>query len=133
MLLFSPFQYTTSTFQAVLITNGITSYAVFIYECGGMDWNGATIGWAYSNFLYEKHSLSGLFISSTIGCRHSSTSTAIAYRLGNSQPKLELGYTEGGKPVQYSLILMVTEISIGGKHLSRGRGGTNDPLCPPSP
>ena len=37
----------------------------------------------------------------------------------------------GGKPIRYSLIIMVTEILRGGKHLLRG--GANDPLPPPPP
>ena len=70
----------TSTFQGVLITDGSASYAVFIYECGGMEWDGATIGWAYSSTLYERHNLSGTR-SAEVGCRYSATNSAIVYRL----------------------------------------------------
>ena len=52
---------------------------MFIYECGGMEWGGATIGWAYSSSLYEEHYLSGSSSSSNIGCRYSFTSSAIVY------------------------------------------------------
>ena len=72
-------QFVTSTFQAVLITDGSDSYAVFIYQCGGMGWGGATIGWSYSISLYEEHSLSEGSNSDDIGCRYSSTSSAIIY------------------------------------------------------
>jgi hypothetical protein len=68
-----------STFQAVLITDGYDSYAVFIYQCGGMEWGGATIGWGYSRDLYEEHYLSEASYSNDIGCRYSSTSSAIIY------------------------------------------------------
>ncbi|CAI8021025.1 Alpha-tectorin [Geodia barretti] len=74
---------TTSTFQAVLITNEISSFAVFIYQCGAMEWGGATIGWAYSGSLYEKHFLSGSE-SARIGCEISPSYTAILYRLSRS-------------------------------------------------
>lgn len=75
-------QFATSTFQAVLITNGSSSYAVFTYECGEMEWSGATIGWAYSNSVYQRHPLSRSRNSDDIGCRYSSTSSIIVYRLG---------------------------------------------------
>jgi hypothetical protein len=71
--------FVTSTFQAVLITDDYDSYAVFIYQCGGMEWSGATIGWGYSISLYEEHSLSEGSYSDDIGCRYSSTSSAIIY------------------------------------------------------
>ena len=64
-------QSTTSTFQTVLITDGSSSYAVFIYECGGMEWGGATIGWSETHdSIRETHSLSGRD-SSDIGCTNS--------------------------------------------------------------
>ena len=75
-----PIQFITSTFQAVLITDGSASYAVFIYDCGGMEWDGAIIGWAKSSTLYEKHTLSG-FSSDDIGCRYSSSYSAVIYRV----------------------------------------------------
>ena len=77
-------QFTTSNFQCVLITDGSTSYAVFIYECNGMGWSGATIGWAASSSLYEEHPLSGSSSSSLIGCRYSSTYSAVVYRLDDT-------------------------------------------------
>ncbi|CAI8021019.1 Low-density lipoprotein receptor-related protein 4 [Geodia barretti] len=70
----------TSTFQAVLITDGYDSYAVFIYQCGGMGWGGATIGWAYSGSVYEKHSLSGSN-SASIGCEYSSNASAVIHKI----------------------------------------------------
>ena len=75
-------QLATSTFQAVLITNGSSSYTVFTYECGEMEWGGATIGWAYSNSVYQRHSLSKSIYSDDIGCRYSSSSSIIVYKLG---------------------------------------------------
>ena len=73
-------QFTTSTFQAVLITDGSASYAVFIYDCGGMEWGGATIGWARTGTAYADHPLSGSS-SASIGCKYSTISSAIIFRL----------------------------------------------------
>ncbi|CAI8021011.1 hypothetical protein GBAR_LOCUS12499, partial [Geodia barretti] len=75
---FSGSEVVTNTFQAVLITDGSASYAVFIYQCGELRWGGATIGWAYSRSIYEKNSDSGID-STSIACVHNST--AIVYRL----------------------------------------------------
>ena len=73
-------QFTTSTFQCVLITDGSASYAVFIYDCGGMEWGGAEIGWQATSSLYQKHNLSGYY-STDVGCAYSSSYSAIVYRL----------------------------------------------------
>ena len=70
----------TSTFQGILITDDITSYAVFIYECGGMGWGGATIGWEASSTHANVHSLNGEQ-SNDIGCMYSSNYSAVAFRL----------------------------------------------------
>ena len=70
----------TSTFQAVLITDGFSSYAVFIYQCGGMGWGGAEIGWQASKADSDKHELSGED-SADIGCRYSDESSAVVFRL----------------------------------------------------
>ena len=70
----------TSTFQCVLITDGSTSYAVFIYECGGMEWDGASIGWQATSSLYQRHLLSGSH-SDKVDCEYSNFSSAIVYRL----------------------------------------------------
>ena len=72
---------TTNTFQGILITDDVTSYAVFIYECGGMGWGGATIGWEASSTEYESHYLSGDSDNYKIGCLYSNKYSAIAYQL----------------------------------------------------
>jgi hypothetical protein len=71
----------TNTFQGIIITNETTSFAVFIYECGGMDWSGADIGWVGSFYLYEKHPYGKTAYSKDMGCRYSTTYSAIVYRL----------------------------------------------------
>ena len=50
----------TNTFQAVLATNGSTSFALFIYKCGDLDWSGgATVGYGASTEMFSNHRLSG--------------------------------------------------------------------------
>ena len=73
-------QLETVTFQAILITDDITSYTVFIYECGGMEWGGATIGWEANGTFYREDELSGSS-SEDVGCEYSSTYSAIVYRI----------------------------------------------------
>ena len=52
----------TNTFQAIAITDGTQSYAVYTYRCGDLQWpGGATIGYnggPVGNF-FENHLLSG--------------------------------------------------------------------------
>ena len=64
----------------MLITDDYESYAVFIYKCGSMEWNGATIGWQASRTVYRRHPLSGPN-SADIGCEYSTSYSAIVYRL----------------------------------------------------
>ena len=71
----------TNTFQAILITDGTDSYAVFIYECGGMEWGGGVIGWQDSSSNYVSHYLSGRSNSNNIGCLYSSSYSAVVYKL----------------------------------------------------
>jgi fibulin 1/2 len=59
-------QYTglRNTFQAVLATDGLNSFAIFNYNCGDLQWSGrwskAVIGYnAEGGFHYENHRLSG--------------------------------------------------------------------------
>ena len=78
-------QFITNTFQGILITDGWNSYAVFIYECGGMEWGGGTIGWQDSSSNnasnYMSHYLSGRSNSYDIGCLYSSSYSAVVFRL----------------------------------------------------
>ena len=69
-------------FQAILIEDiSDVSYAVFIYDCGTMNWGGGVIGWQASSDDYVANSLSGQSNSNDIGCLYSSRQSAIAYRL----------------------------------------------------
>ena len=61
----------TNTFQAVLVTNGTKSYAVFTYMCDRIEWSDeATIGFDAGGEFYTNHPLSGQFVSNAIDCVH---------------------------------------------------------------
>ena len=74
-------QSTTNTFQGILIADGSSSYAVFIYECGGMEWGGGVIGWQANTSQYNSHSLSGDSNSNDVGCLYSTTYSAVVFRI----------------------------------------------------
>ena len=63
----------SNTFQAIAITDGSRSYAVYTYRCGDLEWSGgATIGYnggPVGNF-YANHPLSGSS-ASAIACLNS--------------------------------------------------------------
>ena len=83
MLIF--LQSKTNTFQGVLITNGLSSYAVFIYKCGSMEWGGGVIGWQASGLHYNSHYLSGDSNSNDIGCLYSTTYSAVVFKINNGK------------------------------------------------
>ena len=59
----------TNRFQGVLITNGTDSYAVFLYNCNDMDWNGrAKIGWQANPVFYDSHRMSGTTNVGDVAC-----------------------------------------------------------------
>ena len=64
----------TNTFQAIAITDGSQSYAVYTYRCGDLGWSGgATIGYnggPVGNF-YANHPLSGTTSANAIACLNS--------------------------------------------------------------
>ena len=74
----------TNTYQGILVTNGYSSYAVFIYNCDLMGWSGgAVIGYtAADTTFYESHYLSGTR-SEEIACLNSPASpwSNVVYRL----------------------------------------------------
>ena len=56
-------------FQAILITNGSQSYAVFTYKCGEMRWSGqATIGFGFSGNIFKHFPLSGTINDTAVAC-----------------------------------------------------------------
>ena len=72
-----------------MITNGSTSYAVFIYNCNDMEWSGeAKIGWQANAVLYAAHSLSGTTNAKNIACLNTPTtlSSTLVYKLTGNEP-----------------------------------------------
>ena len=61
-----------NTFQAILITDGLKSYAVFTYQCGYLYWSSpATIGINAPPEYYYNHPLTGTAVSpDEIACVH---------------------------------------------------------------
>ncbi len=63
----------TNTLQAVIITNGTQSYALFIYQCGSLSSSGSrtnngTIGFNSDGSYFENHPLSGSSKLPEIAC-----------------------------------------------------------------
>lgn len=49
-----------NSLQAILITDGITSHAVFTYKCGSLSWSRSTvIGYNAAGSIFENHPQSG--------------------------------------------------------------------------
>ncbi len=61
-----------NTFQAIAISNGAESYALFTYKCGEMEWSGQAVigynGGSLSDY-YFNHPLSGSDDAQTIACQ----------------------------------------------------------------
>ena len=76
-------QYSTNTFQGILITDDSSSYAVFIYDCGSMEWGGGVIGWQEDLSDYNSHYLSGESDSNDVGCLYSSSFSAIVFKVND--------------------------------------------------
>ena len=61
----------TNTFQGIVVTNGFQSYALFIYECGKLQWSGnGAIGFKANSRLSRIHRLSGSN-ASFVACENS--------------------------------------------------------------
>jgi hypothetical protein len=73
----------TNSFQAIIITDNIATYAVFIYECGGMEWGGGVIGWQARDYKYESHDFTGESHSNEIGCLGFSSYSSLVYRISH--------------------------------------------------
>lgn len=74
----------TNTYQAVLITDGSKSFAIFTYQCGAMTWHGnATIGFNAGGTFFENHYLSGTTNAHLISCSNFSHTVwaNLVYRL----------------------------------------------------
>ena len=78
-------QFTTNTFQGILITDGVSSYAVFIYDCGSMGWGGGVKGWQESVLQYNSHYLSGQSNSNDVGCLYSNSYSAVVFNIDDGK------------------------------------------------
>lgn len=58
-----------NTWQVLVITDGRTSYTVFTYRCGDMNWSGyATIGFNAAGDYFVNHPNTGSYYSHNIAC-----------------------------------------------------------------
>ena len=65
----------TNTFQGILVTDFITSYAIFIYRCGDLNFsNGATIGFNTRDGLFANHAATLRGNARSIACQNSPVS-----------------------------------------------------------
>ena len=68
------------------VTDGSTSYAVFTYQCGSMEWGSSSgrIGFSIgsSGFYFREHQLSGSSNNNDIACLNTNFGyTVIVYKL----------------------------------------------------
>ena len=76
-----------NTWQAILISNGTDSYAIFTYHCGDINWSRSTvIGYNAAGVVYMNHPLSGGSLPGDLDCRNAPDSnwTNILYNLTGS-------------------------------------------------
>lgn len=68
----------TNSFQAILITDGAKSYAIYTYVCGEMEWGDeSTIGFNAGADYFENHQLTGHFQAHFIACLQNSSGSLI--------------------------------------------------------
>ena len=66
----------TNSFQAVIVTDAIATYAIFTYKCGLLNWMDyqASIGYSISSTFYHNHPLSNTNNVNDIACLNTTTS-----------------------------------------------------------
>lgn len=60
-----------NTFQVIVTTDGTSTYSIFTYKCGDLNWTGplyATIGYSIDGNLFNSHPLSGTAAVNDIAC-----------------------------------------------------------------
>ena len=70
-----------------MVTDGANSFAIFIYRCGDLQWNGgATIGYGASSEMFSNHRLSRSPIITSIGCLNTPDNQffTVLYEITNS-------------------------------------------------
>ena len=89
----------TNTFQGVIITDGMLSYAVFIYKCDLLQWSGLTnhavIGYNM-NGQFLNHPLAGLSQVSNVDCVNSPATSwsTVLYPIGDLEGELQRSRAE---------------------------------------
>ena len=87
----------SNTFQGILITDGSSSYAVFIYNCSNMERGGGSIGWYQSKTHYAHYYASFQDNSNRAVCGYQTAIfTSLVYRINKSEcPSVSsLSYTD---------------------------------------
>lgn len=76
-----------NTYQAIVVTDGLTSYSLFTYQCNEMQWSGywrhATVGYNADGNFYTNHPLTGYPQVKDLGCLGSESSDVnnLLYRI----------------------------------------------------
>jgi len=78
-----------NTYQAVLATDGTSSYAIFTYRCGDINWaRSSSIGYNAPGGIFLNHPLAGGPGAANIDCSGSQTWTNLLYNLTGSSANI---------------------------------------------
>ena len=89
-----------NTYEGVIISDGIRTYAVYTHHCDLLEWagfgNNAVVGYSLRGTYFANHPLSGLEEVEDIGCLNQSRSdwTNLVYRLSVSVDDLQIQRAE---------------------------------------
>ena len=102
MLMFNELQ--TNNYQGIIVTNGLSTYSIFTYACGELEWsslgisNPAVVGYNLGNGHFYNHPLSGFSsIGETLSC------TVGTRRRGKRQDEMQTTNLELPFPVSSTL------------------------------
>jgi len=71
-----------NTFQAILVTDGTTSYAIYTYRCGEINWaRSPSIGFNAAGRVFDNHPLAGNPSASAIDCNGDNMWNNVIYNL----------------------------------------------------
>ena len=81
-----------NNFQALVVTNGDMSYAVFTYQCGQLNWFGyrnSSIGFSASRNIFANHPLSRQANVNDIACLNKQCSpwSNVVYQINRLKPE----------------------------------------------
>ena len=89
-------QLQANTYQAIVITDGTQSYAVYTYNCQLMEWSGlfthAVVGYNAFGQDFENHPLSGSADINNIACENQEHNTAWSnqiFKIGDSRDLIQ--------------------------------------------